>query len=112
MPKWTPEIYAIRARRAAQAFDYDDEYDEDSILRRIVRDDDPVTIDGEPDVALRYLVIGVEEAGSGEAHNSGFYGTVRGARQRMAEFASEGWASFLWDLDENTVMVKQERFPR
>lgn len=98
---------AERAKAIAKAFDYTDEYDEESVLAAIVADDVV------PDEAVgRYLFIGVEEAGAGPAHTALFYDTQAEAKKQMGVYASEGWASFVWDLNDDTVVAKFERYPR
>ena len=105
MPNCSVEVYAARAKQAAAAFDYDDECDEDSVLSALVRRDDHEGV-------LRHLVIGVEDAGAGDAHNSQFFQYVADADRRMAEFAREGWSSFRWDLGSHEVRVARERHPK
>ena len=99
--------FAEQAKAIAKAFDYTDEYDEDSVLAAIIADD---VI---PDDAIgRYLFIGVEDAGQGPGHTAEFHSTQAEAKKQMGVYAKEGWASFVWDLNDSTVTAKIERYPR
>lgn len=115
MPNCSVEEYAARAKQAAAAFDYDDEYDEDSVLSAVIHGETLLAVDEDEPYykgVQRHLVIGVEDAGAGKAHQAEFYSRVADAQKRMAEFAQSGWASFRWDLVTEGVYIKQARYPR
>lgn len=105
--KLTPdEMMTIRQSRAvqvAEGFGYNDEYDEDSELSRLVESHR----DGQvPDVvgADRWLFIATENGGQGPADTARFFRLKGNAISEMSKYAREGWVSSLYDLDSPTFM--------
>lgn len=105
-----------RARRAieiAEANSYEIEYDSDeSPLPPLVFDGVDAIADENLEGVERYLVIATESAGEGPADNSAFFPTQAEAVLHMGNYAREGWASSLWDLDSDSTEPIKERSPR
>ena len=102
---------AEHAKQIAESYNYTTEFERDeSTLADLMNGDfDEATI--REDVH-RYLVIATEDAGEGPADNAMFFATKKEATSKMGEYAREGWASSLYDLDADTDEPVKERSPR